>query len=50
MQKAADEMKAEMKKRQEEKDNYLRSKVQPLQLDGLDDGMIRSLLKITLTL
>lgn len=39
MQKAADEMKAEMKQRQEEKENYLRSKVQPLQLDGLDDGM-----------
>ncbi|VDM17307.1 unnamed protein product [Hydatigera taeniaeformis] len=38
MQKAADEMKAEMKKRQEEKDNYLRSRVQALQLDGLDDG------------
>ena len=39
MQKAADEMKAEMKKRQEEKENYLRSRVQPLQLDGLDDGL-----------
>ncbi len=38
MQKAADEMKAQMKKRQEEKENYLRSKVQPLQLEGLDDG------------
>uniref|UniRef100_A0A0R3TKE0 Troponin I n=1 Tax=Rodentolepis nana TaxID=102285 RepID=A0A0R3TKE0_RODNA len=30
---------SEMKKRQEEKDNYLKSRVQPLQLDGLDDGM-----------
>eukprot|EP00108_Taenia_solium_P006184 TsM_000890400 transcript=TsM_000890400 gene=TsM_000890400 len=40
MQKAADEMKAEMKKRQEEKENYLRSRVQPLQLDGLDDAAL----------
>lgn len=40
MQKAADEMKAEMKKRQEEKENYLRSRVQPLQLDGLDDNAL----------
>lgn len=41
MQKASDEMKAEMKKRQEEKDNYLKSRVQPLQLDGLDDAALQ---------
>nr|VZI30816.1 unnamed protein product [Spirometra erinaceieuropaei] len=40
MQKAADEMRNEMKKRQEEKENYLRSKVQPLALDGLDDAAV----------
>ncbi|VDL93287.1 unnamed protein product [Schistocephalus solidus] len=40
MQKAADEMRNEMKRRQEEKENYLRSKVQPLSLDGLDDAAV----------
>ncbi|KAL3317107.1 hypothetical protein Ciccas_004241 [Cichlidogyrus casuarinus] len=38
MQKAADEMKAEMKKRQEEKENYLKSKVQPLDIDGANES------------
>lgn len=38
MQKAGDEMRAEMKKRQEEKENYLKSKVSPLSIDGLDDS------------
>jgi len=40
MQKAADEMKAEMKKRQEERESYLRSKVQALAVDGLDDSAL----------
>ncbi|VDL20017.1 unnamed protein product [Hymenolepis diminuta] len=43
MQKAADEMKAEMKKRQEEKDNYLKSRVQPLQLDAALQKKVREL-------
>ncbi|VDN08954.1 unnamed protein product [Dibothriocephalus latus] len=40
MQKAADEMRNEMKRRQEEKENYLRSKVQPLSLEGMDDAAV----------
>lgn len=47
MQKAADEMKAQMKKRQEEKENYLRSKVQPLSIDGLDDGRSNVLVAVS---
>lgn len=42
MQKAADEMKAEMAKRQEERANFLRSKVPALSLDGLDDSGLQA--------
>ncbi|VDP98959.1 unnamed protein product [Trichobilharzia regenti] len=38
MQKAADEMKAEMKRRQEERETFLRGKVEPLKLDGLGES------------
>lgn len=42
MQKAADEMKAEMKKRQEEKENYLKSKVPSLDIDGANESQLES--------
>jgi len=45
MQKAGDEMRAEMKKRQEEKENYLKSKVSPLSIDGLDDTNLQKKIK-----
>ncbi|KAH8875598.1 Troponin I [Schistosoma japonicum] len=45
MQKAADEMKAEMKRRQEERENFLRGKVEPLKLDGLGENDLNAKVK-----
>lgn len=38
MQKAAEEMKAEARRRQEEKENRLKTLVGPLNIDNLDDS------------
>lgn len=38
MQKAAEIMKAERKKEQEKRDEYVRSKIGTLNLDGLDES------------
>ncbi|CAH8847897.1 unnamed protein product [Trichobilharzia szidati] len=45
MQKAADEMKAEMKRRQEERETFLRGKVEPLKLDGLGENDLTAKVK-----
>jgi troponin I, cardiac muscle len=45
MQKAAEEMRAEAKRRQEEKENHLKTVVGPLNVDGLDQGALEARVK-----